>query len=136
MNLEKGNLNIFGTAQSERMCNIILQKMPYKDINRYSNFLIFSYLYCQILKTYKNKEKVDYAKFFEEDDIFIYSFIIHMNLYKITNIIHSNIVDLKQTADIQTAEKYLKNLTILITEYIQLSLLWYNNLSPKDIIKT
>lgn len=59
-----------------------------------------------------------------------------MNLYKITNIIHSNIVDLKQTADIQTAEKYLKNLTILITEYIQLSLLWYNNLSPKDIIKT
>ena len=136
MDLEKGNLNIFGTAQSERMCNIILQKMPYKDINRYSNFLIFSYLYCQILKTYKNKEKVDYSNFFEEDDIFIYSFIIHTNLYKITNIIHSNIVDLKQTADIQTAEKYLKNLTILITEYIQLSLLWYNNLSPKDTIKT
>ena len=70
MDLKKGNLNIFGTTQSERMCNIILQKMPYKDINRYSNFLIFSYLYCQILETYKNKEKANYSKFF--DQIYIY----------------------------------------------------------------
>lgn len=106
-----------------------------REVNTYTQFLIFSYLYSDILTPYKNKKGDHIGKFFDQDDSFIYSFIIHTNISKIGELVHTNIVDLKQTGDINSSEVYLKTLTILITDYVELTFSWYNNLSNGNIVK-
>jgi hypothetical protein len=117
----KLNLNTDHTFMKKKRINrhIFFKYEERKNICICTNFIILCYLYGDILKV----KDLKMYKFFEKNNVFIYSFILHTNFDKIEKNIKKNLTDLKSLSNIlSNGKEYIKNIIITISEYLYLIL--------------
>ena len=106
------------------------------QINNTCNFIIYCYLYSDIIKFDKEDEKINlFCKFLENDDIVIYSLIIKTNHIKLANFFVDKILSLKNTPNIILDSNIIIPVIDIIHEILILLKYWYDNLSEGNKLK-
>ena len=144
-----------GTSQEDRLLN--LQKIKnYKiinDLKGISSEIIFSYLLSDVINFHIKEDddeflentnnnprnlpthRNEWKSFIENDDIVVYSLILHTNMAWKGEYITKSLLSIVTNRDAQKNKNLYSQLCKEFLQQIQLLLHWYDNLSENNVIK-
>ena len=105
------------------------------DIDNVVSYIIFCYLYSDILLFENEKEHNTFVHFLERDDVFIYALIIRSDLRQLKQSITDIVFKIQKTKQLTENQQDLFFLLKRIADYVHLLFYWYENLSEEDDIK-
>ena len=105
------------------------------DVDSIISYMIFCYLYSDILLFENEKEHNIFVHFLERDDAFIYALIMRTDLRQLKQSITDIVFKIQKTKQLTEHKKDLFFLLQRIADYIHLIFYWYENLSHDDSIK-